>query len=179
MKPDPVIAALIGRAAAEPWARLLLARIYDEGYGVKENPRLALRYYRWAAEAGNSQAPYFIGAAHYYGRGTRKNRRQAVAWFQEAKRRGNPAGLYMYAQCLMDGVGIKKDAKRGERLMRRAACLGDTDAMVYLGVLDKNRRLLNRASRWFSKAARAGNGLAEVWLEDLEKLRTAEPGRDS
>ena len=66
----------------EPEAQNALGRAYDEGQGVAEDDREAVKWYRMAAEQGSSLGQYFVGKAYANGGvGVEKDFVKAYTWF--------------------------------------------------------------------------------------------------
>lgn len=71
----------------DPAAQTFLALAYDLGNPVPENPELAARWYKKAANQGEGTAQLFLGAAYADGRGVRKNPLLAHKWLTLATKR--------------------------------------------------------------------------------------------
>ena len=67
----------------------MLGASYDAGYGVSQNDRQAVFWYRKAAEQGDAKAQFNLGVMYMDGRGVAQDDRQAVAWFQKAAAQGD------------------------------------------------------------------------------------------
>ena len=62
---------------------------YYYGRGVRLDYAEAAKWYRKAAEQGNSDAQYSLGHMYLFGLGVRQNSRDAASWFLKAAAQGN------------------------------------------------------------------------------------------
>ena len=69
-------------------AQRKLGRMYEEGLGVTQDYREAVKWYLKAAEKGNAQAQYKLGTMYALGKGVRKDRLEAGKWFGKAAGQG-------------------------------------------------------------------------------------------
>jgi TPR repeat protein len=145
-------------------AVFLLARIYDEGWGVQKNARMATRLYMKAATGGIEEAFYFVGTAYAYGTGVKRDEKRAFTWFRKAARTYSREGAYMEALYLLDGIGCRKRPKLGLRLLLREARRGSAFAMDYLADMYWKRGQPRLARRWAEKAVKGGDEAAAIRL---------------
>ena len=131
--------------------------MYDKGINVPQDDAEALRYYRHAAEGGNTDAQYMLGVMHFEGRGVPKNDEEAVDYFRHAAEAGNAL-----AQCFFGGFyalgkgGVEQDFCRGYMWISLASEQGNENA---LKLLDKTRSLMT--SEQISEAER----MVKEWRE--------------
>ena len=71
-------------------AQVCLGEMYEEGKGVRRNYRLAVEWYRKAAEQGNDYAQCNLGECYENGDGVTKDISEAVKWYRKAAAQGNP-----------------------------------------------------------------------------------------
>jgi len=71
-------------------AQFLMAEMYYNGLGVKEDFSEAAIWYRKAAEQGNCEAQFRTGHMYYHGLGVQKDRAEALKWFRKAAKNGHP-----------------------------------------------------------------------------------------
>ena len=62
---------------------------YYYGRGVRLDYAEAAKWYRKAAEQGNSDAQYSLGHMYQFGQGVRQNSRDAANWFLKAAAQGH------------------------------------------------------------------------------------------
>ena len=78
--------------AGIPKSQLELALIYSEGRnGVRKNTEAAIKWFRLAASAGNSDAQVLLADAIRIGLGTQKDINEAIIWYKMAAENENPA----------------------------------------------------------------------------------------
>ena len=124
----------------------------------------ALASYKLAAEMGNAEAAYVMGA--YTERtkgGTREGRRTAFGYYRTAAEGGHLGGIYALGLCYLNGVGIARNTKSAEALLSVAANKNYEDAAACLDAL-KARKHRRAARRFYAIATvlyRKGN-LAEA-----------------
>ncbi|KAF9550485.1 hypothetical protein EC957_000159 [Mortierella hygrophila] len=138
----------------------------------------ALRWYRKAAEQGDREGEFRLGAMHYYGHGTRKNPQEAEKWMRKAADRGfTPAATGMGIICL-------EQERYREAMTWCLMAREDPISEYHIGCLFRYGFdvLPNyvAAMEWFQRSAKKEYGLAESaigWMyrngvgvsEDLEE----------
>lgn len=65
-------------------AQYYIAYLYENGLGVKENPRKALEWFQKAANNGQAQAQYQLAQFYLSGTGVEKNESLGLFWMQSA-----------------------------------------------------------------------------------------------
>ena len=55
--------------------------MYDNGYGVPESHKTAVKWYTKAAEQGDANAQYNLGVMYDNGEGVPENDKTAVKWY--------------------------------------------------------------------------------------------------
>jgi TPR repeat protein len=55
--------------------------MYDEGQGVPQDYKQAMKWYTKAAEQGNAHAQYNIGLMYHNGKGVIQNNKKAYIWW--------------------------------------------------------------------------------------------------
>lgn len=166
------------RAAADKGvaaAQYNLARLYDAGVPgqVAPDPDQAYPLFRAAAEAGVVPAMGRLGEYLYQGwGGAPRDDREARTWLERAGAGGDPRVQYYLALFHLDGLaGFKPDPMAAAGLMLTAAQGGDARAMFRTGQNYEQglgvARDLGEATRWYSRAAEAGDPDARVRLDQL------------
>mmetsp|Transcript_10489 Transcript_10489/g.31609 ORF Transcript_10489/g.31609 Transcript_10489/m.31609 type:complete len:889 (-) Transcript_10489:246-2912(-) len=122
-----------------PTTTQLTYLVDDEFWGVGGSPYAGsdvLRYYRYAAEQGDTQAQLAIGHFHYFGtRGVKQNLSTAVSFFQRAARRGDPSAASWFGHMLAHGLGVNKSEISALGWLRIGEAAGDAVALNTLGLL--------------------------------------------
>src|SRR5437016_5441815 len=71
-----------------------LAYIYERGLGVSIDLSEAARWYRFAAEQGESNAQFQLGFLYANGRGVTRDDSEAAQWCRQAAERGHARAQY-------------------------------------------------------------------------------------
>src|SRR5262249_19021667 len=70
---------------------------YRDGNGLPQNDDEAARWYRSAAEQGNSDAQSSLSFLYAVGRGVNKDFSEAAKWYRKAARQGNAVAMFNLA----------------------------------------------------------------------------------
>lgn len=151
-------------------ACFVLGRLYDEGWGVKRNPRIATRWYLRAGEGGLSEAMYFVASAYYAGDGVARDLKRAIAWYRKAAATGDRAAEFALAVATLEGDGIRKNESAGVRSLETISRY-DADAMDYLACHYMKRGRFLLAKKWATRAAKHGESDAPARLAEIENAR--------
>jgi TPR repeat protein len=164
-------------------AQICAGRLYAEGRGgALHDPRVATGWYRWAAEAGNAEAQFMLGATIPVRRQREYWLRQATAqgygpaayelyvllgqrdedleWLRLAVAQGHPDAQYRMARRLIGGSGVARDLPRARALLQTAASAGSAGAMRELALAYADDGILfdhsdEQSRRWESRALAA------------------------
>ncbi|MDO4250275.1 MAG: tetratricopeptide repeat protein [Moraxella sp.] len=120
------------------------------------------------AQAGNTQAQFFLAMRLQKGQGVKKNAEQAAYWYTRAAEQGiAPAQLNLGIMYLR-GEGVKADMATARSWLEKAAHLGDNRASYALAVLDERENRMVDAYKWYDLSAR------DAMLDDKvrDKART-------
>jgi len=146
--------------------------MYGTGNGVQKDEAEAVRWFRKAAEAGNSEGMYNLGIAYANGLGVEKNMVEAVKWFRMGVDAGKKDGMYYLGVAYASGLGVEKNEAEAVNWYRKAIEVGDAGAMLSLGVMYWEGRGVKQdlaeGTRLFQKAAELGNPTAK---ENLAKAQ--------
>lgn len=154
--------------AGRPASQWILGRHYFDAQGEARDAARGLKLIRAAAEQGLAPAQAFLGWMYIEGVDVERSPEQSFAWFSAAGRQEDAYSLRMLAGFYMTGTVVKPDLGLAQRLMVRAAELGDSDAELsaYAGLLygPAESRDPHRAIHFVTKAANAKNARAEYAL---------------
>ena len=104
---------------------------YDAGKGAPQDYVEALKWYRKAAEAGNSWGMVDVGAMYEGGLGgLPKDYGQAITWYRKAAEGGNPNAMIRLGVMYEKGVGVAKSLPLALQWYRKAADTGDAEAKL-------------------------------------------------
>lgn len=111
-----------------------------------DHREVALKIIRNAAEKGNADAQFTLGAiyagAHYdakepywdsYTILEEKFAKRAAYWYTLAAKKGHVMALYKLGQAYKEGVGVKQDLVKATELIRKAAEQGEPRAQLSYG----------------------------------------------
>eukprot|EP01049_Picozoa_sp_SAG25_P009007 SAG25_NODE_857_length_5044_cov_2.869970_3_plen_674_part_00 len=146
-------------------AQISLGACYRHGIGVEQDDAEAVKWFRKAAEQGNSRAQNSLGNCYWRGIGIEKHKVQAVKWYCKAAEQGNSTAQYSLGNCYRTGLGIEKDAEEAMKWYRKAAEKGHSTAQNSLGYcywygigMEQDKV---EAVKWYHKAAEQGNNRAQ------------------
>jgi TPR repeat protein len=96
-------------APVSPEAKFYLAKMYEQGLGVAQNPKRAIRNYSSAAEHGSIEAMKALGTLFSNGMLLGKNYKEAFRWFHQAAIAGDAEAQGRIALMYKDGQGVAAD----------------------------------------------------------------------
>jgi diguanylate cyclase (GGDEF)-like protein len=152
-------------------AQFLLGAFYDEGFGVAQNYRESIRWFRKAAAQGHAAAQCSIGVNYTAGHGVSKNYAKARAWFREAADRNHAKAQFNLGLMALKGLGAQRNCSEAAIWFRKAAEQGHVEAQTLLGGLYMKgtgvAKDYTEASRWLQKACDQGHADAEIIVKLL------------
>ena len=95
-------------------------------------PRVAVDWYRKAAEQGHADAQFNLGCCYDNGSGIPKDPGKAVYWFRKAAKQGHAGAQLLLGACYYNGFGVPKDPKQAVEWFRKAADQGFEPAKAAL-----------------------------------------------
>jgi hypothetical protein len=122
-------------AVQDPKSMTLIAEIYLNGNGVKQDEKKAAEWYRLAADRGDREAQFGLGLLHLTGRGVARDRAEAARRFQAAADRGYAPAAYNLALLYVEGQTLPRDAATAAKWFRAAADQDLADAQYALAGL--------------------------------------------
>jgi TPR repeat protein len=133
-----------------------------------------------AAERGDKQAQYTLGYMYQFNNAVPMNLPLALSWHKKAAEQGHADAANQIGNICITGMGVQKpDAAEGIKFYTRGAELGSSDAMCNLGEACfygwGGKPDMDGAFKWYEKATKLGNVLAEGKLGYLYKKRTNIP----
>jgi TPR repeat protein len=127
--------ALLRKAGdlGEVRAMLALGDLYgQEAEGHNRDDEESARWYRKAAEAGDTLGMLDLAGCYELGTGVPQNDELAVQWYRKAANRRSPSATYDLARMYESGRGVPRDRAQARILYQRAADLGDAEAKKWL-----------------------------------------------
>ena len=141
---------------------------YELGIGVDKDLAEAVKWYKKAAEKGNTDAMCSLGSSYRIGHGVDKDPAEAVKWYKKAAEKGNTHAMCNLGSCYHFGDGVDEDPAESVKWYKKAAEKGNTDAMYELGVHYENNKDIKEARKWYRQAAVFGNSSAKNSLKKLD-----------
>jgi TPR repeat protein len=90
-------------------AQYNLGIMYDNGYGVLQDHKEAVKWWRKAAEQGHSSAQFNLGNMYNKGQGVLRDYKEAVKWYRKAAKQGLPQAQYNLGNMHQKGQGVLQD----------------------------------------------------------------------
>ena len=152
--------------AGDHVAMTLVARLFHDGTGVRQNLAEAARWYKLAAERGNREAMFGFAAMILLGEGISLDKAAAGSWLEKAAGMGHAGALYNLGVLEIEKPG-KPDYWLASGLFEKAALLGDADAAYALASLYREGRGVAqnaaKSTQWLAASMALGHapGLVE------------------
>lgn len=147
-------------------AMTLLGELYANGFGVNQDDKKAVEWYKLAADRGDRDAMFALAMLHLAGRAGPPNREEAAKLLAAAAKLGHPAASYDLGLFYLEGKLFPTDFARAAELFRAAAEAGNPEAQYALATLYKDGKGvpkdLAEAARLLAAAALADNTDAQV-----------------
>lgn len=106
---------------------------YEKGWGVEQNPKEALSWYRKAAAQENGSAYNSIGNFYRTGTGVTADPKQAFEWYQKGAQTKDTQAMLNLGNCYYYGMGTKKDDQTAVKWWKEAANNGNAYAQAQMG----------------------------------------------
>lgn len=113
-------------------AFLALARLYENGTGVRRSRAKAFKMYLGAAKLADVEAYDAVGLCYVDGLGTKKDPVKAKEWFRKAADQNDARGCFRLGLLLMDEAAFRKNPDEALGWLDRGATGGNVDAMKTL-----------------------------------------------
>jgi hypothetical protein len=102
--------------------------MYADGHGVPQDNAESVRWYRKAADQGDADAQYNLGAMYANGQGIPQDYAEAMRWCRKAADQGNSSAQYHLGVMYAYGQGVPRDFVRAHIWTNLAAAQGDEEA---------------------------------------------------
>ncbi len=121
---------LLRKAAEQSYApaQFLLGIMYDEGQGIAENNREALRWYRKAADQGLVQAQFLLGIAYADGQSVAQDYSEALRWHRKAAEQGFTQAQLHLGLIYFGGIGVAQDLVQAHQWLNIAGAFDRKNA---------------------------------------------------
>ena len=149
-------------------AQSYLGKMYQKGYGVKQDYKVAIHWYQKAADQGYTDAQYQLGLMSQNAEGIRGGYIYTMYRYREAAEQGHAKAQYNLALMYSRGWGIPIDDGKVVFWCRKAAERGLADAQNYMGTLYEIGQGVTADTKvaisWYLKAAEQGHIKAQHHL---------------
>lgn len=162
-------------------AQYQLAVCYDQGLGVAQDSKEAMRWLAKAAKAGSTEAQVLYAFNLTLGQGISKpDEKEALKWYLKAADSGNADAQYKTAYFYERGMGMKApDPFEAAKWYRLAADQGVLEAQLATGRFNYTgtgtQQDYAEAAKWYRKAADGGLPAAQVALGNCYLLGQGVP----
>ncbi len=125
-----------------------LAESLQTGWGVTKDPATALDYYFKASKQGVPEAQYALGLLYEFGDGgVKQSYYQARTLYMWASGKGYSPATYRVGTMYEEGKGIRPSMAAALRWYRKAAAMGNEDALAKLNALKQQEEEMENALR--------------------------------
>lgn len=146
---------------------VLAAELLSQGYGVRQDPAAAQKWYEAAAARGNADALFTLGAILMASPST-VNKDQAVDFFRRAGENGSARAAYNLGLVYLQGEVAPKEPAIAAEWFKRAAETDQPDALYALATLYRDGNGVPRdpieSARLLQRASEVGNDVATTEL---------------
>lgn len=148
-------------------AQDVLGNFFNMGIGCQQDLRLAVSWYRKAAEQNLARAQLHLGQMYESGKGVSTDPTEAVKWYRMAAEQNNS---FAQVQCSLGGMyergeGVVKDPTEAVKWYRRAAEQDYPEAQSLLGFMYQQGKGVTKdpveAVKWLRMAAERNNAVAQ------------------
>lgn len=163
----PALLAVWLQAAADP---------IEAGFEAYNREAWEEAYGHWirAAEAGNSEAQFYVSRLFAEGRGVPRDAAESLRWLRYSARGGFPPAQFNLGNSYRAGDGVRQDLSQTIRWWTEAANAGFVQAQYNLALLyfreDGGVRDMGQALAWAEKADAAGSREAAVLIEEIASI---------
>ncbi len=146
---------------------------------VKKDYRLALQFYRDAADLGSAVAQYNVGYMHEHGEGTSASIQKALHGYQSAAKHNNADALYRLCTAYRNGqLDLEKDPIKWMEYLQKAAEQDHAQAqydlaLAYMEGTEIEKDLIE-AKNWLQKVVKNSEHLkpkAQEKLKEIEQIK--------
>jgi len=146
-----------------------MAMLYSDGLGVKKNWAIAEKWYRLAADQGDSFAEENLGRAYFTrGKSGKVDYKIAAKYFHRSAKKGLVLSQYFLGTMYLEGQGVPQNNEKAFKWMKEAANNGLAVAQNHLGwMYGKGKGVIlndRLAVYWFQRAAAQGDKEAKANL---------------
>lgn len=108
-----------------------LGLMYEEGLGVPQQVRKAVKWYRMAAEQGEKLSQYYLALMLEEGEGVPRDYKEAVWWYRLSAMQGHVKAQYRLGLMYLKGYGVTQSSEIAYAWWSVAASKGHEKAIKY------------------------------------------------
>ncbi len=112
-------------------AQANIGLLYEDGLGVRQSDKEAVKWYRMAAEQAEPRAQYYLGTAFEEGRGIPQDYKEAAKNYRLAAMQGYVNAQYKLGLLYLKGLGVAQSTEEAYAWWSVAAIKGHEDAQKY------------------------------------------------
>lgn len=132
-----------------------MASSLQTGWGVAKDPAAALEYYLKASKQGVPEAQYALGLLYEFGDGgVKQSYYQARTLYMWASGKGYSPATYRVGTLYEEGKGVRPSMAAALLWYRKAASMGNEDALARLEAMRKQEEEMEAAARAAEEAER-------------------------
>ena len=152
-------------------AQYKLGLCYDKGWGVDQDMKKAVRWYRSAATESHPMALIKLGDCYRNGAGVERDMEEAAKMYRAAALTKDPYAQWHYGYCLENGYTGVVDDLQAIIWYERAAEQGYVKAQYYAGIYYMKQSIPSfkdyvEASKWFRMAVKQGDSESRALLAE-------------
>ena len=150
-----------------------LAFLYEKGEKIEKNEKLAIKYYKLAADS--NFAPSFTPLALLLFRQSPPDFSSSFCYFSKSAQKGDPLALNYTANFLFHGKGVAKNISLAISIFEKAILLDDLQSMYDLATIyhfgkENIEKDLKKAKKFYYLAAEKGHKFAQFNLAMIMKI---------
>jgi TPR repeat protein len=159
-----------------PKAQGLVARMYGNGWGIKENPKKAYEFALKGAERDDPSALFVLGYLYETGGFVERNFDESIKWYEKSAKMGNDRADKALARIYdSERDASKRNTNKAFKWLLSSANKGDAYsqrrlAIYYLYILEDDRKDFNEAVKWFLAAIDNGDVSSNILLGKAYQL---------
>ena len=131
--------------AGEVLAQYNLAVSYDQGKGVDQDYKKAVKWYTSAADQGDLYAQSNLGVMYEEGHGVEQDYQEALKWYTMSAQRGHAIAQRNLGSMHLEGRGTKKDLIKAFAWYEIASVNGDDQALEWKASIRFSKEDLEKA----------------------------------
>ena len=160
-------------------AQCIVGEAYALGnFGLTKDLSEAVKWFRKAAEQGDPECEYNLGACYVNGQGVAKDEAEAVKWYSKAAEQNHAGAQFNLGLCYANGQGVAKDEAEAVKWYRKAAEQNDAGAQYNLGVRYHDGEGVAKdyveSYKWLLLAAGQGDQDGKKRVTTLERMLSRE-----